>query len=372
MKIGLALDTTLDSDAGVQQFIKGLARYLLSKGHEVRFFVPRSIVSPEFKGMVYSFGRNINPPLIKPTNVSFGLYFGNSRLKQILAQEKLDILHVAAPYSPFLSGKIIKFVNCPIVSSYMIYSESWLHRLGGIILRFINHKSYKKIDSFIASSNAAQHDAEITLPGKYKIIPLGVNLIRFSPKIKPLDKFNDGKLNILYLNRLEKRKGAEYLIRAFSIVKAKMKNTRLILISDGHLRKRLEKLVSDLKLDDVVFAGYIDEKIKPRYYASAHLCVFPSIFGECFGTVLIESMASGKVTIAYANEGYSFVLKNLPELLVENKNIPALADKIIKFLKNTKLRREYEKKCLVESKSFSWEVVGARILEEYKNLLKDR
>ncbi|GAI02057.1 unnamed protein product, partial [marine sediment metagenome] len=52
-------------------------------------------------------------------------------------------------------------------------------------------------------------------PGYYNIIPNGVDLDHFSPDASPIDQFCDGKVNILFVGRLEKKKGLNYLVEAF-------------------------------------------------------------------------------------------------------------------------------------------------------------
>jgi len=370
MKIGLVLDTTLDYDAGVQQYFKGLARFLITKGHDVKFLVPPSKDEGEFKGRIISFGKNVRPKGSTTSVPGVFLLGGGRHIKRTLNKERFDILHISAPFSPFLGSKIVKYASCPIVATYMICSSNQLVKMGLILLKFLLMKVYEKIDAFIALSDIAREEAEITIPGNYTVIPIGVNVERFSPKVSPVKKFSNGKMNILFVGRLERRKGVNYLISAFKKVKSEFRDVRLIIVGDGPLRRKLKELVDRLELKDVVFEGYIDEELKPKYYAAADLCVFPAIYGESFGVVLIEAMAAGKVTIGYSNEGYSFVLKNLPELLVENKDISKLAEKISKFLENEELRGEYEEKCLVESQRFKWKKIGLRILHVYKKLLR--
>ena len=368
MKIGYVLDTTLDSDAGVQQYFKGLARYMLKNGDDIRFLVPSSNNQGEFKDKIYCLGKSINP-IGNTTSVPIGSIAFGKEIKKILNKEKFDIIHVALPFSPFMGAKVASLASCPVVATYMIYSKNLVYQFGSVLLRFLTYRGYKKIDKFIASSKAAYDDAIVTFPGEYEIIPLGVDTSNFSPEVKPISKYNDNMKNIVYLNRLEERKGARYLIQAFKLVKEKIPLARLIIAGDGPLKQDLIKEVEELSLKDVKFEGYVKESVKPSYYAAAKICVFPSIYGECFGVVLIESLASGKVTLGFSNEGYSWVLKNLPELIVENKNVKQLAEKIILFLSDDEKRLKYEELCLKESSLFSWEVIGKHIRNIYSSLM---
>jgi len=370
MKIGLVLDTTLDSNAGVQQYFKGLARYLLSKKHKVKFLVPPSKDKGEFKGNIISFGREIT---VKGNANTIKTVFKTSRrrIRNILGKEEFDVIHISSPFSPFLGAKILRNANCPVVSTYLVYGRNSFYRLAGFFLSMLMYRVYKKIDKYIAPSFAAKKEAEFTMPGKYEVIPIGVDTTDYSPKVKPIEKYNNKTFNILFIGRLEKRKGVDYLIKAYKVVKDDYPNTRLIIVGKGPMREDLDKLVSDLDLNDVEFTGYIDEKDKPRYYATADICVFPAIYGESFGVVLIEAMASGKPTIAFRNEGYSFVLRNLQMLLVENKSIEKLVSKMIQFIKSKSLKKNYGMMCLEESRKYSWDSIGERIIKIYKGLNKD-
>lgn len=363
------MDTILDVDAGVQQFFKGLARYLIGRGQEVRIMVPGVSVDDEFKGNVLSLGQSFDP-VFNTTTIPLALHAKKSRVKSILNSEHFDIIHTALPLSPLSGAKVLRYAKCPVVGSYMVYLKGGVHNNIMRVLEFFS-RSNKYVDYFIAPSEAARVDAEKLIPGDYNIIPHSVDSKRFSPDVRPLEKFTDGKLNVLFLGRLEKRKGCEYLIRAFSGVKKKIDHVKLIIAGDGPLRKSLEEMSENLGIDDdVIFEGYVDESIKPRYYASADLCVFPAIYGECFGIVLIEALSSGKIPIVFDNVGYQWVLRNIKDLVVKCEDVDGLTDKIVKILENSDLRKDYEKKCFEESRQYTWNSVGWQIEEVYEKLLK--
>ncbi len=348
------MDTTMDSDAGVQQYFKGIGKFLLEEGHDVRFLVPhspRSKKSGEFKDKIISFGKSITPPF-STTSVPLALNLGSRQITKVLEREKFDVIHVGAPFSPMLGGKIIKHAKCPVVATYLIYTQDKLHEIGVRLLSLIQKSAHRKIRTMIVPSDAAEREARKVTKGlvdekKFTTIPIGVDTSKFSPEVPPLDRFRGGR-NILFLGRLEKRKGVEYLLRAFELIKREISDSKLIIAGDGPERGTLEALAEDLKLRDVLFEGYIDEKEKPRYYASADVCVFPALYGESFGVVLVEALASGKPVIAFANEGYSFVLKNMPESLVEVGDVKGLAEGVVRVLGG-----EEEKGIVSKSKSFS-------------------
>ena len=159
----------------------------------------------------------------------------------------------------------------------------------------------------------------------------------------------------------------QYLIKAFALIKTKVKNVRLIIVGDGHLKEKCEFLVERLELEDVVFAGMVKEEELPKYYSTADICCFPAIVGESFGLVLLEAMASGKPLVAFANAGYNQVLNNGigKTVLVEPKDITGLAELLEKLISDSQLREQLGKWGLEEVKKYDSDIVGQQVLDFY-------
>lgn len=370
MKIALVLESTFDSDAGVQQYFRGLGRYLLKNGYDVRFLATDASNSDEFRDKVYSTGRIFNP-VLNTTSVPIGIYSSTARIRKILEKENFDIVHVGIPVSPFSMSKVVKYAACPVVGTFMIHTQSNIQRIftRQISKYPINISNY--IDWFTAPNEKTRTEAERIVPGDYQIIPHAIESAQYKSSAKPLPKFSDGKKNILFLGRLENRKGVHLLLQIFPNVLKKINNVRLIIAGDGPMRDELERTAAKLGITDhVSFEGYIDENVKPSYFASADLCVFPATHGECFGIVLVECLSSGKIPIAFANEGYGSVLENLQDVLVENKNLTELTSRIIHFLTNDSEKKLLEKACLKEAQRFSWDQIGPQFERIYTTLQK--
>ena len=114
-------------------------------------------------------------------------------------------------------------------------------------------------------------------PGDYNIIPNGIDLEHFSPDVAPIEEFCDGKQNILFVGRLERRKGLIYLIKAFQQIKREIPNSRLIIVGPGtRLRKPYQKWIRHHDLKDAVFIGYVSYAELPRYYKTADIFWAPA------------------------------------------------------------------------------------------------
>jgi len=211
------------------------------------------------------------------------------------------------------------------------------------------------------------------VPGYYTIIPNGVDLDHFSPNVSPIDEFCDGKVNILFVGRLEKRKGVSYLLKAYKRVKQEVSNSRLIIVGPGtRLRGKYERQVKRSGLKDVVFVGYVSYDELPRYYETADIFCAPAIGWESFGIILLEAMAMGKPIVASNIDGYaSLVTHGVEGLLVPPKDEEMLAQALITLMANESLRQEMGARGRVKAADYSWEHITRRVLNYYVRVLSE-
>ncbi len=210
-------------------------------------------------------------------------------------------------------------------------------------------------------------------PGYYDIIPNGIDLEHFSPEVSPIDKFRDGKLNILFVGRLEKRKGLNYLLKAYKQVKQEIPNSRLIAVGPGtRLRRKYEKQVKQSGLEDVFFVGYVSYDELPRYYKTADVFCAPAIGWESFGIILLEAMAIGKPIIASNVEGYAcLVTHGVEGWLVPPRDDKALAQALIPLLRDESLRQKMGAKGRLKAREYAWEHIAQRVSDYYVRVLSE-
>jgi phosphatidylinositol alpha-mannosyltransferase len=208
-------------------------------------------------------------------------------------------------------------------------------------------------------------------PGYYNIIPNGVDVERFSSPYPRLGDYDDGMVNILFVGRLEKRKGLRYLLRAFAQLKARLPATRLIVVGayDEGQRRGYERWVSESGLDDVVFAGYASLDDLPRYHASSHIFCAPNTGNESQGIILLEAMAAGLPVVASNIEGFAAVLtEGVEGTLVRPKDSESLAEALHRLAVDEGLRREMGARGRERAQHFSWDRVARRVLSYYERL----
>src|SRR3979409_114219 len=211
-----------------------------------------------------------------------------------------------------------------------------------------------------ALSTPAREFVRHYFPGDYRVIPNGIDFKRFQNQA-PYPELRDGMCNLLFVGRLEYRKGLGYLLRAFAQLKPQYPNLRLIIVGDGPLRRWCDNFLARKQLDDVVMAGYVPASELPRYYASCDIFCSPATGDESFGIVLLEAMASGKPIVATSIDGFREVVTHGRDgLLVERKSRRQLSYALQTLINNPALRQEMGQAGLVKARRYDWErVIGA-------------
>ena len=176
--------------------------------------------------------------------------------------------------------------------------------------------------------------------------------------------------NILFVGRLSKQKGIEYLILAAKEILSVDGSVRFTIVGDGYMRKKLEYLAKVLGIDDNIhFTGFIPHDKIAGYYQSAGIFVVPSIY-EPFGIVIVEAMSFGVPVIAAKNTGASEPFTDGEDIiLVNERSSTHLTEKIMLLLKDKDLREKLSSNASRKLHDFfSWDKCADKTLEVYENL----
>lgn len=371
MKICLVSPYSLSFPGGVQEHVKALAIQFRKKGHQAKIIAPASFWNEKSSDKdILLVGNNLKIPFNgTEVPITFGLNY-SLRLWEIFEKEKFDLFHLHNPWTPTLSWFVMFHAKKPMVATFHTTAERIPKKQSLILeplLRPIVMPLLEKIAGRIAVSQVAKTYIHGYLKGGYEVIPNGVDTKRFHPEVPPLKKFKDGKINILYVGRLEERKGLLYLLSAYKKIQGK---TRLLVVGDGSLKKEAQKFTRDHRLKNVHFAGIVAPEILPSYYTTADIFCSPATHGESFGIVLLEAMASGLPIVASRISGYSELLKRDEGFLVSPKDSRELAKALKTLIKDGSLRQDLGENGFKTSKKYDWEIIGSKILNSYQKILK--
>lgn len=373
MKIALVSPYDFAYPGGVANHISNLDRHLCRMGHEVKVIAPASREVTAFGDRFIPIGRPRSIPTSgSVARITLSLTLAG-KIKAVLDEEKFDIVHLHEPFAPMLCSAVLRFSNGINIGTFHACDARPGYRLAWPIGSIMLKRRCRKLQGRIAVSQPAMRFAGKFVRGDFDIIPNGVDLENFSPDVSPLEEFKDGKLNILFVGRLEKRKGVGYLLHAYRQVRHEMPNSRLIIVGPGtRLRQKYERWVKKYAVPDVVFVGFVSSQELPRYYQTADIFCAPAINRESFGIVLLEAMAMGKPIVATNIEGYASVVTHGEEAwLVPPKDSRQLAQALVSVIRDEKLRQEMGGKGRLKAQEYSWERVAGRVADYYRKVLNE-
>ena len=359
MKIALVSPYDFAYPGGVVDHISNLGREMEERGHTVKILAPVSNASAMGLDNLIAVGR----PFPIPTNGSIARIslsvWRERTVKSVLRDEAFDIIHLHEPLAPVLPLTVLYHSNAVNVGTFHTFSErNYRYRLSH---RFL-HRLHNKLSERIAVSPPAMRYISKFFPGDYRIVPNGLDVDFYAEDVPPFDAFNDGKLNILFVGRLEKRKGLKHLLGAFARLKWDYPFLRLIVVGPGNPGKECYQIMAERNLQDVVFVGSVSQEAKRRYFRTAHIFCAPATGKESFGIVLAEAMASGRPIVATNIEGYASVMVDGEEgFLVPPRDDEALALALERLILDPGLRSEMGQRGQVTAQKYRWEKVAAQV-----------
>ena len=369
MKIAMVSPYDFTWPGGVTAHVTQLARELGRSGHQVQVLAPHSPSRESQDADLHvPLGRSVPLPSggsIARVSLSWWLY---PKIRALLRKEQFDIIHLHEPMAPILPLCVLEFSDSVNVGTFHAsYARQHLYRITHPIIK----RWQQRLHGNIAVSPAARRYVNNTFPGDYEIIPNGIDFKHFSTNVAPMPQYQDGKINILFVGRLEKRKGLRYLLEAYGKLKWDLPNIRLIVVGPGNPDKESYRVMSSQNLQDVEFVGRVSYDDLPRYYASADIFCSPATGAESYGIVLLEAMSAGKPVVASDIEGFRGVMTHGEQgLLVPKKDSNALAEALGMLARDPELRRKLGGNGNRLAEEYRWEVVAGRVEAYYNTCLK--
>ena len=370
MKIAMVSPYDYTWPGGVTAHVSQLTREMTRLGHEMQVLAPHSPSRPlDESDPFVPLGRSVPVPSggsVARVSLSWWL---SRKIQALLEREAFDVIHLHEPLAPVLPLCVLEYSNAVNVGTFHSFANSQhLYKLSHPLVK----RWHQRLHGSIAVSPAARRHVSEVYPGDYQIIPNGIDLDHFTNHAAPWPQYLDGKTNILFVGRMEKRKGLRYLLEAYGRLKWDLPNTRLLVAGPGNLDQESQRLLSARELGDVVLLGGVPQADLPRYYATADIFCAPATGSESFGIVLLEAMAAGKPIVASNIEGYSGVIAHGKQgLLCPPRDAGALTDALAYLVRNPGVARRLGATGRGMVQRYRWQVV-ARQVEDYYYQCLDR
>jgi phosphatidylinositol alpha-mannosyltransferase len=370
VKIGIVSQSYYPRPGGVTEVAHFTARELRRLGHEVTIITTNYTGPAAEEPGVVRMGRNVLVPVNGAwVNMTVGVRLRND-LRRIFERERFDLVHVHCPLVPTLP--LLTLESAPprmkVVGTFHAAAES--NVFYGLFQRQLAARA-RRLDRRLAVSEAARTFANRYFPATYEIVPNGIDCARFTPDVEPVARFRDGRLNVLFVGRLDPRKGVPYLCRAIPGIARELDGrVRFLIVGEKGFRRALCPQPKDLRGAEVVWVGRVSAEELPHYYATADVFCSPATGQESFGIVLLEAMASGAAIVASDIPGYRTIVSPGREgLLVPPRDPAAIGRAIVALARDERLREELAARGREKALRYDWPIVTGRLESVYRSVL---
>lgn len=368
MRIGLVCPYNVHKGGGVQECVLAMQTELQRRGHYVKILTPqpREIKDVDAKDIIY-IGRaaDVKSPFHTTAQISVSL--DNEAIDRVLSEEKFDILHFHEPWVPMVSLQILMRSQSRNVATFHAkLPETVMSRTIERVVTPYTRSIMKYLPALTAVSEAAAQYVRSITDKPVSIIPNGIDLKKYRASTPGATSKN----TILFIGRLERRKGVKYLLEAFKVLAARDAGVQLCIAGDGPDREKLEMFVHEQGIPRVTFLGFVSEDKKLKLLAQARLFVSPALYGESFGIVLLEAMAAGVPVVAGNNPGYKSVMQGVGELSIVNpRDTEEFARRLQLLVADETLRKHWQTWAKPYVEQFAYHKVVDQYEALYQKLL---
>lgn len=349
MNIGIITQTYYPIKGGVAEHVHATAQELRRRGHNVTIITAYfNRGDEEWGDGVERIGRDLTIPFNGAfVNITIGVRLA-ADIRRLERKYRFDVVHIHNPPDPVLPIVAALNLQAPMIGTFHTYKPS---SLGFKLFReAYNRRVIRRLSTRIAVSEAAKAFFGKYFDGPWEVLPNGVDINRFHPGVLPMPWLTDGPQGetrpsggtptILFVGRMDPRKGVNVMLDAFTRLAADVPDARLVVVGGGVLIYHYKRFVPRDLQHRIHFMNYISNAALPRYYVSADICCFPAYGRESFGIVLAEAMASGKPVVASDIMGYRGVVDNGKNgFLAATGNAADFAHKLKVLLDDPELRR---------------------------------
>lgn len=330
-----------------------------------RYMFPSSLEKLSKGGIVASIKRNKIFLLLVPFFLAGQLVVTFTEIRRL--KPDLIIANWVVPQG--LTAALVK-VFMPRLNIVMIsHGGDSAFIQGNSIFRLLGRFALNKADSIVAVSCFIRERLSLVTDvdrNRITVAPMGVDDSLFKAKKTQ----NRDDTSLLFVGRLEEKKGLVYLIEAMTKVLQKCPEVVLRIVGDGTQKTRLQQLTSEKGLSrSVLFVGAVEHPRLPAFFEKSAVFVAPSVNldydVEGLPVVLLEAIASGLPVITTDAGGITDIIEDgITGILVPQRNADHLADSIVELLEDRELREKIALRASVKLRErFTWEAVAKKYFD---------
>ncbi|MEK9196419.1 MAG: glycosyltransferase family 4 protein [Patescibacteria group bacterium] len=365
LKIGIVCPYDIFAGGGVQEQVLALNKIYNESGIKSVIITPRPAGCKDDYDDIIFLGKS-RPFKSMHTQSQFSVSIDTDKIDQVLAAEDFDILHFHEPWVPVMSRQVLsRSTSINFATFHAAIPDLFMAKTIERVFKPYTKSILKYLDVLTAVSPTATNSAVSITNRKILVIPNGIDVKQFSRSELTVD--HSSRIRIFYVGRLEKRKGLRYLIEAFADLRAKRDDVELIIAGTGPDTDKLKDKVKEDKIPDVTFVGRITDQEKIDYLHTSHIFCSPALYGESFGIVLLEAMASGAVAVAGNNSGYKDVMSGDGRMSIINpKEVEEFSRRLELLIDSKNLRTVWQSWAKAEVEKYDFSTVARSYINLYK------
>ncbi len=393
---------------GVADFITGITPHLRSEGAFVRLVAPaKKIFSlPESTDAHYTLGQTVALSH-DGTRHQAAVTTNNKRAKNLLLHLRPDLVVFHQPLEGNLAHALMSAApkredgrRLPALIGHFHANAENLDPKTRIALEIGKYIRRPRLGRFgvpygmtpgvigtvmgelngrIAVSNATARFWEgiYEQEQKYEVIYNGIDTEELTPEGPKIEAWDDGKKTILFAGRHDPRKGIEYLLEAYGLLRLGRNDIKLKITGEGQETEALKKMVQARGLQDVEFLGNLPRTELVKAYRTADVFVSPATGGEGSGRTNPEALACGTPVVGSDIDGFREIIgsdatggRGFASTTIP-KDPHDLASKIGIMLNLPELERERLSREAVSyvRSNFSWPSIARQTINYYNQVL---
>lgn len=179
---------------------------------------------------------------------------------------------------------------------------------------------------------------------------------------------------ILYFGRVQKWKGPDILIKAFSKLEKKRNDVFLMFCGDGNYLEYCINLSESLGIKNIAFKGFIQPNQRMAYYSKGDIFVLPDVACEAWGLSVNEAMQFGNAIIATTLTGaaYNLIKGNVNGYIVEPNSVDSLYNALLELTSNDEKLDSFKKKSNEIIRQFTYENMALGFKEAFELPFKNQ
>jgi glycosyltransferase involved in cell wall biosynthesis len=373
MRIGINFHTVDKYISGVEYYSLGLLNGLLNINQRNDYIVYTN--QPDLVREHVQPANNLTIVKVKYTKKRAArIFWEHTQLPKLVVRQDLDVLHCPSYICP------IRKTSVPYVATIhdtiAIDHPEWCKPANSLYYNCFMRVAAKKASCVISVSKCTADDLKrnFDLPcAKIHVVYSGIDSI-FKPNKDSSQcrevkiRYNLPESYILYVGNIEPKKNIWTLLRLQQKLKQMGLPHKLVIVGmrSWGTKVELDEISKEIKLNNVVWIGYVSRRDLPCIYQMADVFVFLSLY-EGFGFPPLEAMACGTPVISTTQGALNETVADAA-LTVEPYNVWQITQAVISIITDPSLRERHIHMGLKQSGLFDWEKTAKETLSVYQEV----